>query len=122
MKTVRSYQDLIVWQKAMELVKNIYQEVANFPKIEIYGVTAQIRRAAVSVPANIAEGQARNSTGEFKQFLGISKGSLAELETLLILSNSLGYLDEIKFNNFISQCSELNRMINGLLRSLRLSH
>lgn len=118
MSTVRSYQDLIVWQKAMNLVKDIYTETRNFPKTEQYGLTAQIRRSAVSVPANVAEGQARNTTGEFKQFLGISRGSLAELETLLILSRNLDYLDEIKFKSLIFQCSELNRLINGLLRSL----
>lgn len=118
MSTIRSYRDLIVWQKSMNLVKDIYLEVANFPKNELYGLVSQIRRAAISVPANIAEGQARNSTGEFRQFLGISRGSLAELETLLILSSNLTYLEEVKFRVFISQCSELNRLISGLLRSL----
>jgi four helix bundle protein len=118
MTAVKSYRDLIAWQKAMSLVKAVYMETTHFPKVERYGLTSQIRRSAISVPANIAEGQARNTTGEFKQFLGIAKGSLAELETSLILSKNLGYLDEIKFQSFLSQCAEVNRLINGLVRSL----
>ncbi|MEW6181728.1 MAG: four helix bundle protein [Bacillota bacterium] len=93
MSSVKSYQDLIVWQKSIDLVQKTYQFTQRFPKEEIYGLTLQIRRAAVSIPANIAEGQARNSTGEFKQFLGMAKGSLAELETLLILSEKLTFLE-----------------------------
>jgi four helix bundle protein len=118
MDKVRNYRDLIVWQKAMNMVKDIYLDVAGFPKAELYGLTSQIRRSAVSVPANIAEGQARNSTGEFRQFLGVSKGSLAELETLLLLSTNLGFLGKEKSTSLLDQCAELNRLINGLLRSL----
>ncbi|MFZ3138754.1 MAG: four helix bundle protein [Thermodesulfovibrionales bacterium] len=85
MSTLKSYCNFIVWQKSIELAKKIYALTHLFPKEEMYGLTSQLRRASVSICCNIAEGQARNSTGEFKQFLGISKGSLAELETLLLL-------------------------------------
>jgi four helix bundle protein len=85
MAKLQGYRDLIVWQKSMTLTKQVYSCTRSFPKEETYGLTSQIRRAAVSIPANIAEGQARNSTGEFLQFLGIARGSLAELETLTTL-------------------------------------
>jgi four helix bundle protein len=78
MSKIISYRDLIVWQKSVSLSKKVYLQMQNFPKTEIYGLTSQMRRASVSIACNIAEGQARNSTGEFKQFLGISRGSLAE--------------------------------------------
>ena len=85
-KPVRSYQDLVAWQKAMDLVTKIYQVSHKFPREEIFALTSQLRRAAVSVPSNIAEGQGRNSTKEFRQFLAISLGSVAELETQLIIA------------------------------------
>ena len=78
---VRSYRDLVAWQKAMALVTNVYRYTEPFPKAEIYGLASQLRRAAVSIPSNIAEGQGRASTGEFKQFLGHARGSLLEVET-----------------------------------------
>ena len=87
-----SYRDLIAWQKAFSLVAEVYRQTETFPKSETYGLTSQIRRAAVSVVSNIAEGQGHNSSGEFQQFLGHAKGSLAELETQILLADELGYL------------------------------
>jgi four helix bundle protein len=86
-----SYKDLIAWQKAMDLAEAIYQLTRDFPREEIYGLTSQLRRCAVSVPSNIAEGQGRTTPGEFKQFLGHARGSLLELETQLQLAKRLGY-------------------------------
>src|SRR6266403_1933514 len=90
----RSYRDLIAWQKALVLVTAIYEISAEFPKHELYGLTSQIRRAAVSVVSNIAEGQGRNSTGEFLQFLGISRGSLIELQTQILIAQRLKFTSE----------------------------
>src|SRR4051812_40800966 len=91
---IRDYRDLIAWQKSIELVKKIYVMTRTFPKAEIYGLTQQIRRCAVSVPANIAEGQSRNGRKEFIYFLGIAKGSIAELQTHLVISERLGFAKE----------------------------
>ncbi len=89
---VQSFRDLEIWKRGIELVKTIYDISASFPHSEIYGLTSQIRRAAISIPSNIAEGQIRRHRSEFKQFLHISLGSLAELETQLIISSELGYV------------------------------
>ncbi len=110
------YKNLLVWQKAMILVTRVYETTRCFPNEERYGLTSQIRRAAVSVPSNIAEGQARLNAGEFRQFLGIAKGSLAELETQLLISQNLGYLTDA--NPLLEQLSEVGRMLHGLLNSL----
>ncbi|MEW6171956.1 MAG: four helix bundle protein [Bacillota bacterium] len=122
MSSVKSYRDLIAWQKSIALVQKIYQFTQRFPKEEIYGLSSQIRRAAVSVPANIAEGQARSSRGEFKQFLGMAKGSLAELETLLILSEKLTFLERTNAEELLNNCEEINKLLNGLLKSLSTRH
>jgi four helix bundle protein len=103
----------------MDLATMIYEHTASFPKEEMYGLTSQMRRSAVSISANIAEGQARNSTGEFRQFLGIVKGSLAELETLIILSNRFNYLTSEISEKLLSHSAEINKMLNGLLKSLK---
>ncbi len=91
---VKSYNDLIVWQKSMDLVVEVYKLVRNLPKEELYALSNQMRRAAVSVPSNIAEGQKRNSTKEFVQFLSFAKGSAAELQTQLLICNRLDYFTE----------------------------
>src|ERR1700693_5184311 len=91
MSTVQSYRELIVWRKSMALVKDVYLCTQDFPKSELYGLTSQLRRAAVSIPSNIAEGQGRFSKGEFKQFLGHARGSLLELETQIFIARNLGY-------------------------------
>jgi four helix bundle protein len=115
---VRSYRDLVVWQKAMMLVTDIYRYTRCFPKEEIYGLRSQLRRAAISVPSNIAEGQGRASTGEFKQFLGHARGSLLELETQLQIARNLEYLSSEDYALLQRECSEVGRVLNGLLAAL----
>src|SRR5262245_37018366 len=112
----QSYKDLIAWQKAIRLVTEVYRITSTFPRDERFGLTNQIRRSAVSIPSNIAEGQGRLSVGEFRQFLGIAKGSIHELETQLIIARELGYLDTT--NPIFEQLNEVARLLNGLLNSL----
>lgn len=116
---VRSYQDLVAWQKAMTLAELVYAASADFPKQETYGLTIQMCRAAVSIASNIAEGQARNSRGELLQFLGHARGSLAELETQSILAARLEYLTENAEARLINLISEVGRLLNGLRKSLK---
>jgi len=114
--TTRSYKDLVVWQKGIALAKLVYQVTRAFPSEEKFGLVAQMRRAAVSIPSNIAEGQARHTTGEFIQFISHAEGSVAELDTQLILSMELKF-----FRNADSEfelISELRRMLNVLRRKL----
>jgi four helix bundle protein len=120
--TVRHYQELVAWQRAMDMVVGVYRVTKQFPREEIYGLTSQLRRAAVSVPSNIAEGQGRWGTGEFIQFLGIAHGSLQEAETQLLIAVRLLYvtLDEVKAT--LELIAETGRLINGLHRSLQASH
>ena len=92
-KKIESYKDLIVWQKGIDLVKNVYTITKSFPKEEMFGLTNQMRRASVSIPANIAEGWGRNSTKNYIQFVRISRGSLFELETLLVIAKNQNYID-----------------------------
>jgi four helix bundle protein len=115
---VQSYRDLIVWKKSMALVLEVYRSSQTFPKVETYGLMAQLRRAAISVPSNIAEGQARLSTGEFRQFLGHARGSLMEVETQIIIAQELGYLETDQSENLLRGAAEVGRMLNGLLNSL----
>ena len=110
------FRDLLVWQKAIAFVTEIYRNTQAFPKEELYGLTSQIRRAAVSIPSNIAEGQGRLTRGEFRQFLGHAKGSLAEVETQLIIAHNLGYLIDVE--PLLQSLHEIARMLNGLLNSL----
>ena len=121
MGSVCSYRDLIVWRKAMDLVRQVYILTRPFPREENYGLVSQLRRAAVSVPANVAEGHARGTTGEYRQFLGIARGSLAELETLLELSRDLGYTRDTDVEPLLAACGEVNRLLNGLLKALSSS-
>lgn len=114
-----SYRDLIAWQKAFSLVTEVYRDTEAFPKNEMYGLTSQTRRAAVSVVSNIAEGQGRKSRGEFEQFLGHAKGSLAELETQLLLANALAFLADDRLNELLARCDAVSRLVNGLMQSLR---
>jgi four helix bundle protein len=112
------YEDLLVWQKGMALVKNVYEITRRFPRDEKFGLVSQMRRAAVSVPSNIAEGQARHSTGEFVQFLSPAEGSVAELNTQLILSVELGYCSKDQTSEATALVRELRRMLNALRRKL----
>lgn len=113
---MKSHKDLEVWKRSVELVTIIYTITKSFPQNEVYGLTNQIRRAAVSIPSNIAEGAARKNQKEFKQFLYISLGSLSELETQLIISYNLSYLQQIQFNSIEEELSEIRRMLLGLIK------
>jgi four helix bundle protein len=114
----QSYRDLIVWQKSIELAKQLYRLTASFPDEEKFGMISQIRRAAVSVPSNIAEGQARNTTGEFIQFISHAEGSAAELDTQLLLSVEFGFLEETQAAATFTLIEEIRRMLNSLRRRL----
>ena len=114
----RSYRDLEVWQKAMDLVVECYQITKKFPKSEIYGLVSQLQRAAVSIPANIAEGRERQHTKEFLQHLSIAYGSLAELETHLQIAGRLNYIDAKQLKQVLDKTAEVGRMLNGLRRSV----
>lgn len=119
MATVRNYRELIVWQKAMDLVELVYQATKQFPKEELYGLTSQVRRSAVSIPSNIAEGQARKSTAEFLNFLSIANGSRAEIETQILLAQRLKYVKNDTAQPILNLSEEVNRLLNGLLNSLK---
>ena len=114
---MKDYKDLQVWQKAMELARKVYKLTSHFPIEEVYGLTSQIRRSAVSIPSNIAEGSPRSGTKEFLQFLSIARGSAAELETQLILASQLGYSTEK--DDILSVLTSVRQMINALIRSLK---
>jgi four helix bundle protein len=114
----RSYKDLVVWQKGIALAKLIYQLTKNFPSEEKSGLIAQMRRAAISVPSNIAEGQAQHTTGEFVQFISHAEGSVAELETQLILSVELKFCTPVAAARAFELVGELRRMLNALRREL----
>jgi four helix bundle protein len=113
----RSYRDLIVWQKAMDLVERVYRSSRGFPKDELYGLSSQIRRAAVSVPSNIAEGQGRGGDAEMVRFPRIAHGSLRELETQALIAERLGYTDRNETDQLMEMASEVGRLLNGLIRS-----
>ncbi|WP_395945736.1 four helix bundle protein [Brevundimonas sp.] len=115
---VQSHRDLKVWQIALDLTESLYRLSERWPKHELYGLTSQVRRAAVSVAANIAEGAGRKTTGEFIQFVGIARGSLAEVETLVILARRLDYIGEEVCHALMQDILELGRMISGLIQSL----
>ena len=110
-----SYRDLIAWRKAVELVTEIYRTTKSFPREELYGLTNQLRRAAVSVPSNIAEGQARYSKREFHHFLSQARGSLVEIETQLTIAGNLGYLCSPEVTLLLDKTAELGRVLNGLI-------
>lgn len=115
----KSYQDLVVWQRAIDLVPKVYEQLKRLPKEETYGLADQIRRAAVSIPANIAEGQARQHSKEFLQHLSIAKGSLAELHTLLVVAHRLSYLNQSQLEAMENEIAEIRRPLSGLIESLR---
>ncbi len=113
-----SYRDLVAWQKAMQLAKATYDLTSNFPREETYGLTSQMRRAAVSVPSNIAEGQARHYKPEFVRFLRHAKASVAELETQAQLAAMCGFLDERGLKAYLRLTDEVSRIIAGLIASM----
>jgi len=115
---VSSYRDLQVWRRALDLAEAIYEATAHWPREERFGLVSQIRRAAVSVPSNIAEGAARRSTGEFLQFIGMARGSLAETDTQLLLAQRLGYVHHADAAALLSASEEVSRMLVALAGSL----
>jgi four helix bundle protein len=115
---VQSYRELIVWQKGMEVVAEVYRLTRGFPREELYGLTQQVRRAAVSIPSNIAEGQARDSTAELRRFLSIAQGSRAEVETQILIAIRLGYTNETNARTAMSLLDELQKMLAKLINRL----
>jgi len=116
---LKSYRELEVWQKAMDLVVICYQMTKNFPKNETYGLAGQLQRAAVSIPANIAEGRQRQYSKEFLQHLSIAYGSLAEVETHVLIAGRLNYIDKAQTDDLLNKTAEVGRMLNGLRRSIQ---
>jgi four helix bundle protein len=112
------FRDLIAWEKARRLAVAVYRQTQQFPRIEVYGLTQQLRRAAVSVVSNIAEGQGRRSVKENLNFLGIARGSLFEVETQIVISQDLEYISEQAATTLIEQTVEVIRVVNGLIRHL----
>ena len=115
---VTNYKGLIVWQKSMDLVVEIYKITKILPKYETYGLADQMRRAAISIPSNIAEGQGRNSSREFVHFLKISRGSCAELDTQLQICVRLGYVNESNLENVLNLANEVGKMLSGMIRKI----
>ncbi|MFZ1323862.1 MAG: four helix bundle protein [Candidatus Saccharimonadales bacterium] len=119
MKDVYSYKDLVVWQKSFELARRVYALSGKLPKFEQYGLASQLQRSAVSIPSNIAEGQQRNSSGEYKQFLGVAKGSSAELETQLLLLKDVYGFDA---GAELILLGEVQKMLSAIVSKLSTSH
>jgi len=115
----KNYSDLIAWQKAMELVTETYKVTQTFPKEEMYGLVSQMRRAAVSIPSNIAEGEGRRTGNEFGHFLWIAHGSLRELETQIRIAQRLAYLTDAQVQTLFDMTEEVGRLLNGLANSLK---
>ncbi len=116
-----SYRDLRVWQQAMKLAEQVYRVTENLPKHELYGLTAQIRRAAISIPSNIAEGKGRRTDRDFSNFLFHARGSLLELETQIMLAQHLQYLSEQESNDLLRGTAAVGSALTGLINSLRMS-
>ncbi len=115
---IKSYRDLMVWQKPMQLVTEVYRKTKTLPKEELYGLVSQIRRSSVSVPSNIAEGYGRNSTNDYLRFLQIAIGSLYELQTQLQICLNLEYLSKEDFKIIDEQSKEIERMLSSLIRKV----
>lgn len=115
---VRCYRDLIAWQRSIELVTEVYTFTNSFPKAETYGLISQMRRAAVSVPSNIAEGHSRLTRGEFRQFLSHALGSLAEVETQILIARRLDYIDLRGAEGLLARTTETGKILRGLLQSI----
>jgi len=118
-QSIQSHKDLIAWNKALAFAVAVHRLSEAFPRSERFGLTSQLRRAAVSVPSNIAEGAARRTTRDLIAFLHVARGSLAELETQLLLAQQLGYADAARFQQIQPQLDEISRLINGLIKGLR---
>ena len=114
-----NFKELLVWQKSIDFVTEMYEAKNTFPKQEFYGLVPQIRRASVSIPSNIAEGNSRRSVADYIQFLKISRGSCAEVETQLLIAKNLRFLEEENYFNLNQKLLEISKMINGLINSLK---
>ena len=119
---LKNYKELKVWEKSYQLCLEIYRTSEKFPKHEIYGLTSQIRRAASSIPSNIAEGYGRKTTPEYLRSLYIAYGSVCELETQILLSGDLGYLNEKSLSKLQEELGEVERMLKALIKSLKNKH
>jgi four helix bundle protein len=117
--SIRNYRDLVVWRKAMDLVDAVYRLTRGFPKEELYGLTSQVRRAAVSIPSNIAEGHGRRTCRHFLHFLSIARGSIKELETQLLIAGRLGYANQAENSTVLDLSDEVSRLTTRLMDSLR---
>ncbi|HKD86764.1 MAG TPA: four helix bundle protein [Terriglobales bacterium] len=118
-RPVKSYQDLIAWRKGISLVLEVYKATTDFPQHEIYGLSSQLRRAATSIPSNIAEGHGRATSGEFVQFLCHSRGSLCEVETQIIIARELGYVTAKQAHVLMARTDHLGRILQGLISSIQ---
>ncbi len=118
MSRIKSYKELIVWNKSMSLVVLVYENTKQFPKDELYGLTSQIRRAAISIPSNIAEGYGRSSRKDYCQFLHIARGSTFELETQLRIACNLNYMDSLKVDKIMDTVIEISKMLNSMIKKL----
>ena len=114
-----NFKELLVWQKSINFVTEIYELTNDFPKNEMYGLTSQIRRASISIPSNIAEGNSRRSVADYLQFLKIARGSCAEVETQLIIAQNLKFLNEEHYLKLNRDIIEISKMLNGLINSLK---
>ena len=116
---MKTYKDLVIWQKAIDLVTKVYRVTARFPEEELYGLTSQIRRSAVSVPSNIAEGYGRKSTNDYIRFLQISMGSLYELQTQLQIARNLTFIGDTAFQAIYESTREIERMLSSLINKVK---
>lgn len=116
---MESYRELIVWQKSMDLVTQIYKITKGFPKEELYGLVNQIRRCAISIPSNIAEGFGRSGTQDYLRFLHISRGSLFELQTQLEVCGNIDYISSGELGNLYPACDDVGKLLNGLIKKLK---
>ena len=120
MGEIKSYKDLLIWQKGVKIVCLVYQLLKSFPQDELYALTSQLKRASVSIPSNIAEGYGRNTDKSFSHFLDISRGSLFEIETQLLIAYELGFItNQALYKEILSQIEEESKMINGFSKSLK---
>jgi len=117
---LNNHKDLNVWKDSIEFVKNIYLITSKFPKNEVYGLTSQIRRSAVSIPSNLAEGAARQTKKEFSQFIFIALGSLSELKTQLIIAKEIKFINNFEFNEINEKITLIRKMLLGLNKSLKI--
>ncbi len=115
----KTFKDLLVWKKSIDLVTSIYRLTSTFPKIEVLGIVTQLRRASVSIPSNIAEGYGRRSRPDFVRFCQIAMGSLFEVQTQLIISRNLGYLNDVDFEEILESAKEIERMISSFVETLK---